>query len=562
MKPLSIANNSGHFEHFATIAPAGSTVGGSGRHRAGAVSAHPGGSGRHRAGAVSAHPGRTMAMLELIKRLGKKVVGVLSCFDRIILSGTIPEIRYAAGMEKVLRRNGFRIFDFVKWAKPFNEKIRENAERLAKENGLKIQHLRIRKNRKDEMVKKIIKKRGDHPGLVHIFSVMETCRTYKSWYDKAKGEPLLKPDKGYCLHYYFYFIDEQLGLCHMRVPTWAPFRLQFYFNGHNLLANQLRKSGIEFTKVENVFLNIADFKRAQVKADRFPVRTLKRLLSRYTRQFCPVARYFPYDWGIMQAERATDIVFLRQTELKPFYERLVRTAIHAVKAENVATFLGRKLTANFQDELGNKFHTRIEGSRILHHMGPVSIKMYDKLGIVLRIETTVNDVSFFKHYRKVEHRDGTSEMKFAPMKKTMFSLPALQELTTASNRRYLDFLSTLDDPSSGYHALEQISRRVRNGARSYRGFNLFDGEDLDLFEAIVRGEFMISGFRNRDLRSVLQGKNAGQVGRMLKRLRTHKLIKRVGKTYKYYLTKLGRRVIAAALIVRELELVPALAEAY
>lgn len=502
-------------------------------------------------------------MLELIKRLGKKVVGVLSCFDRIVLTGTIPEIRYAAGMEKRLQRNGIRIFDFVQWAKPLNEEIRENAERLAKENDLKVQHLRVRKNRKDKLIKKIIKERGENPGLVHIFSTMESCRTYKPWYDKVKGKSLLKPESSYCLHYYFYFIDDQLGLCYMRVPTWAPFRLQFYLNGHNLLANQLRKAGIEFTKLENVFLDIADFKRAQAKADRFPVRTLKRLLSKYARQFCPAARYFPsaYDWGIMQAEYATDIVFLRQADLKPFYERLVRTAIHAIKPDNVATFLGRRLTANYQDEVGNKFHTRIEGSRILHHMGPVSIKMYDKFGIVLRIETTVNDVSFFRHYRKVEHRDGTSEMKFAPMKKTMFSLPALQELTTASNRRYLDFLSTLDDPSSGYQALEQISRRIRNGARSYRGFNLFDGEDLDLFEAMVRGEFTISGFRNRDLRVLLQDKNAGQVGRMLKRLRTHKLIKRAGKTYKYHLASLGRRAIAAALIVRELELIPALAEA-
>lgn len=501
-----------------------------------------------------------MAMLELIKRLGKKVVGVLSCFDRIVLTGTIPEIRYAAGMEKVLRRNGIRIFDFAQWAKPFKEEIRDNAERLAKENNLKVQHLRVRKNRKDKLIKKVIKKRGDHPGLVHVFSAMESCRTYKPWYDKSKGKPLLKPDSGYCLHYYFYFIDDQLGLCYMRVPTWAPFRLQFYFNGHNLLSNQLRKAGVEFTMLENAFLEIADFKRAQAKADRFPVRTLRRLLCKYTRQFCPTARYFPYDWGIMQAEYATDIIFQRQADLKPFYERIVRTAIHAVKPDNVATFLGRRLTASYEDEIGNKFHTRIEGSRILHHMGKVSIKMYDKLGIVLRVETTVNDVSFFRHYRKVEHRDGTSEMKFAPMKKTIFSLPALQELTTASNRRYLNFLSTLDDPSPGYRTLEQISRRVRDDGRSYRGFNLFDGEDLDLLEAIVRGEFTISGFRNRNLRDVLRDKNSGQVGRMLKRLRTHKLIKRAGRSYKYYLTNFGRRVVAAALIVRELELVPALAE--
>ncbi len=52
---------------------------------------------------------------------------------------------------------------------------------------------------------------------------------------------------------------------------------------------------------------------------------------------------------------------------------------------------------------------QIEMTRIKHQMGPVSIKMYDKLRIILRIETTVNDVSFFKHRRKVEPWDGTEK---------------------------------------------------------------------------------------------------------------------------------------------------------
>ena len=86
-----------------------------------------------------------------------------------------------------------------------------------------------------------------------------------------------------------------------------------------------------------------------------------------------------------------------------------------MKAENIATFLGRKLHGNFQDELGNDFNTRIQGTRIKHHMGPASIKMYDKHGLVLRIETTANNVSFFKHHRRVEHRDRTSSKKIAPV---------------------------------------------------------------------------------------------------------------------------------------------------
>ena len=78
-------------------------------------------------------------------------------------------------------------------------------------------------------------------------------------------------------------------------------------------------------------------------------------------------------------------------------------------------------------------------------------------------------------------------MKNAALKKTIYSLPVLLELLWAANRRYLEFISTLDDPSSGLRDLEKIARPVRDGERSLPGFNLFDGEDLDLFLALVRG---------------------------------------------------------------------------
>jgi len=70
----------------------------------------------------------------------------------------------------------------------------------------------------------------------------------------------------------------------------------------------------------------------------------------------------------------------------------------------------------YEDEMGNNFSTRIEGTCIKHRMGAVAVKMYDKFGLVLRVETVANDVSFFKHHRRVEHRDGTWEMKDAPVK--------------------------------------------------------------------------------------------------------------------------------------------------
>src|SRR2546423_15659986 len=68
---------------------------------------------------------------------------------------------------------------------------------------------------------------------------------------------------------------------HLRVPTWAPFRLQFYCNGHSWLARQLTAEGIAFTAADNAFVHIDDWARAQALADAFSPRDLHRLLDRY-----------------------------------------------------------------------------------------------------------------------------------------------------------------------------------------------------------------------------------------------------------------------------------------
>ncbi len=501
-------------------------------------------------------------MVLLTERYAKQIEGVLSCLDRLVITGTLPGICHARGMESYLRTQAIRIFDYPRFAEPLRDEIRENAERLAQEHGLQIEYIRSLKSlRKEDRIQQILEQRGSHPGLVHIFSAMESCSCFERRYDRQRNRPYLQGRQGKCLHYYFYFIDPQFGLCYLRVPTWAPFRLQFYCNGHAWLANRLRAEGISFRQLDNAFAQVGDWGRAQQLADAFPVEQLHRALDGYAARFCPVVDRFEtgYHWSLMQVEYATDIVFRRQRDLRPVYDALVHTAIHAVRPDHVATFLGRPLHPLYAGELGNDFHTRIEGTRIRHHMGPAAIKMYDKHALVLRIETTVNDVSFFRHHRQVEHRNGTTELKLAPVQKTIYSLGPLRELLVAANRRYLCFLSELADPAAGVRQVERLSQPVRKNNRPYRGFNLFDGADLELFRLLARGEWHISGFKNASLRRLLPGKTGAQVSRLLQRLRLHGLITKRGLTYKYYLTRLGQRVLMTALKLRELVVIPSLA---
>src|SRR6185503_16506397 len=172
---------------------------------------------------------------------------------------------------------------FAEHVKPLRDEIRANAEAIAQQADVAIEFIRDSKLRMEDHIQQILSQRGNAPGLVHILSAMETCATFEPWQDKSSGRTYLRHDTGKCLHYYFYFIDEQLGLCYLRVPTWAPYRLQFYFNGHSWLAAQLRKKAARFTLKENVFLDIEDFAKAQELADDFSVTRLHRRLDHWAR---------------------------------------------------------------------------------------------------------------------------------------------------------------------------------------------------------------------------------------------------------------------------------------
>jgi hypothetical protein len=503
-----------------------------------------------------------MGLQLLSERRSDRIAGVLSCYDRMLIQGTLPGLCYAEGMTGYLYGHRVRIFDYPRWAQPLREALRENAERLAAEKGLEIEFIRRAKSfRKEDKIHQVLQQRGEHPGLVWIFSTMEPCSTYRPWHDKTTGKTYLRPDDGKCLHYYFYFIDEELGLCYVRVPTWCPFRLQIYLNGHHRLACRLKRKQIGHTRLDNAFLQIEDLERSQKIADDWPVEKLQRKLDEWAERYCPVIRQFEvrYHWSLEQVEFSTDLLFRRPEDLQAIYGPLTRTAIHTVKPDNVATFLGRKLSPLYQGEIGNRFNIRIEGTRIKHTLGPVAIKMYDKFGLILRIETTVNDVSFFPHYRTVEQRDGRTATQWARMKKSIYSLPALREALQAANRRYLEFLSTLDDPSAGIDRLQKVSEPVRENERSYAGLNFFSAADQSLIETLARGEFNLRGFQNKSLRAHLRENTSGQVSRLLKRLRLHGLVKKVGHTYRYYLTSLGRHIIATGLKLKNLVLIPQLA---
>jgi hypothetical protein len=181
--------------------------------------------------------------------------------------------------------------------------------------------------------------------------------------------------------------------------------------------------------------------------------------------------------------------------------------------------------------------------------------MYDKHGFILRVETTTNDVTFFRTHRMVEQRDGKRVMKLAYLKKSIYSLsPDLQSISRAANHRYIDS----SQPST---ILFQVSRRSRRSPTRSKNASIATAASISStrIRRSLRCSVAASSsstVRNRSLREHLGGFRSSQVSRLLKRLRLHGIIKKIGHAYKYYLTEFGRYVAIAGLTLKNLFLVP------
>jgi hypothetical protein len=86
----------------------------------------------------------------LTQRYQDQIAGILSCYDRIIVQGTVPGWCYAGGMTDYFYQHQIRIFDYAKWAEPLREALRQNMERLAADNAIEIEFVRSKKSFRKE----------------------------------------------------------------------------------------------------------------------------------------------------------------------------------------------------------------------------------------------------------------------------------------------------------------------------------------------------------------------------------------------------------------------------
>jgi len=514
---------------------------------------------------------------QFIEKFRDQITSVLSGFDRLVFRGLLRRLQYgtwnpqlnamvARGMEECLWQNQILFKDYVEHVKRVSERVKQSSLEPFKQQQLPVIFLSSPSEDKEAMARKVAAEKKIDSGLVCAISSLEPSPTFEH-----RGTHIIRRMRP-CHVLYQYQIHPEVGWMHARIQTWFPFNIQVGLNGREWLSQKMDQEGLKYRQQGNCFVWIEDYEHAQKLMNQQLERNWAELLNGFAGQLNPVhdslfERYpASYYWTAYQTEWATDIVFGQADFLRRLMPLLVRHGMLSFSSPDVMRYFGRKVNqagaipANFNGTLETDLKRRQEGDRVKYRMNGNSAKFYDKAysewGSVLRgAETTINTVSDFRVYRAKE--GGPEEdLQWRGMRKGIADVNRRAEVSQKTNQRLLDALASVDDSRSVEELTADIQKPTNWSGLRVRGLRPW-AEDKQLFTAINHGEFLINGFRNRDLHALLYDTEAASpaqrrrrsaaISRKLRLLRAHGLIQKVPRTHRYHVTDTGRAILIAVL---------------
>jgi hypothetical protein len=525
----------------------------------------------------SAQRQKENAMQEFTNKYRDQINGTLSGFDRLVFRGSLRRLNYGywdrelqslvvQGMEQYLWQNHILFKDYLDHVKRVSQKVKQASVKPFESQGLPVQFLRDPSANKDEIARAIAAEQKVESGLVCALSSVELSPSFEH-----RGTHLVRRVKP-CQVLYQYQIHPQVGWMYARIQTWFPFNIQVGLNGREWLARQMDQQGLKYRQQGNCFVWIEDYGQAQKLMNQQLEINWAELLNGFAGQLNPlhesIFEQYPasYYWTCYQSEWATDMVFREADFLKRLMPLLVRHGMLDFSSPDVMRYFGRRVNqsgaipANFNGTLETDLKRRQEGERVKYRMNGNSAKFYDKayseIGSVLRgAETTLNTVQDFRAYRAKEGGP-EDDLQWRSMRKGIADLHRRAEVSQKANERLLNALASVDDSRSVEELTAAIQKHTHWRGRRVRALCPW-GKDKDLLAAVNHGEFLINGFRNRDLQALLYAtpaqspaerrRRSSAISRKLRLLRAHGLIQKVPRTHRYHVTATGCTILVAVL---------------
>jgi hypothetical protein len=509
--------------------------------------------------------------MKLMELYHDKIMSAISGLDRIRFRGTLRWLASQSGLASFMSHSHILLKDFSGWVERLTAMIRQSCESRAGELGIEVRYLNSSRVDKEKLAREIAAQRGITQGSICMFSVVEPCIAPMVKGNKAskKLEVVMAPRK--CVFVYHYFNDPEFGFGHVRIQSWVPFNVFICLNGRHWLQRQMDKQGIGYVKDGNCFPWIEDGASAQALLNEQLKTDWAKLLNRLAFNSCPALGQVlmplrpDYYWSADETEWATDIMFKSVATLEELFPSFVHHAMRVSDSVSVMKYLGRRNLAGIApDEVISDYRRRYEGIRVKHSVNYNSVKMYNKSGSLLRIETTINNTRDFKVFRRPNDDEG-KPASWQKMRKGVSDLHRRCQVSQQCNDRYGDALAAAQIEEKLKEVVCGACNKVVKEGKRYRGLNPWQQEDYRMLMFLAKGENAINGFRNHDLRKWLYSelqeampnqrkKYSGRTTRRIKLLRVHGLIRKVPRANRYVLTEKGQKFSCSLMTASALDI--------
>lgn len=508
--------------------------------------------------------------MNILKQNEKNIKGILTGFDRIVINGFSRQLNNCRQFLFYMIQNNCDLVNFNDFALEHTNSLCNHIDNIIKENNIPYKYINSSKSSKNEIARKLYEENPVNEGLVCAIASMEVCDTMTVKGNKQTQKLEVTRRSTKCKHYYLYMIDKDFGWMYLKIQTWFPFNVQIYLNGREYICKQLDKENIHYERYNNCLIDINDIEKAQEISDHLHNMNLERkfdgIVSKYNNILPRFEKHLGhgYFWTVFECEYATDIMFKTREHLENIFPSLVEKAFFTFKCDDIMSFFGRKLHHLFQGEVVSDSRKRYQGFRIKHKMKSNQIKMYDKYSC-LRIETTINDPHEFKIW-KYKYDEDTGEAidgsgHWVPMGKSISNLYRYAEVSKATNTRYINALPNAVDTVTPVKEIESISKTIIVNDRKVSGFNILSKDDSNLLDVIASGDFIVNGitnktlrcryFKNEDINSI---RIRNKTTRLLSKLKSHGILKKVNHSSKYYVTSKGRKILNSIISFKNIDL--------
>lgn len=508
-----------------------------------------------------------------INRFGEHVTGILNGLDRVRFRATLRPLFCPEGPGVYLNYCKVLIKNFKGFAQRLSDRVKKRAYEQFEQAGRANIYLPSSELNKEALIEQMVLKEQIKQGPIALLSCVEPCLSFRVRRDRQSKKVRLVMESARCTHLYHYYEHPKIGRMHIRVQTWFPFSVDVCLNGRQWLARQMDRAGIGYQQRDNCFIWIEDCAQAQKLMDQQLRNNWAALMNSFLALAHPLASEITapmaglnYYWTTSQSEYATDVLFDSGRELEKLYPKFLRHAITSFQSPDVMRFLGRrvpqsgtKVHGKFEGQVTSTLKERAEGVRIRHTLNGNSLKMYDKEGSVLRVETTIVRPREFKVYRSTEGQAKKSK-RWMKLRKGVCDMYQRAQVCRAANTRYLEALASVTGSSSLLQEAAEVCCPIIHNGKRYRGLNALAQKDHALLLAVSRGEFALSGMRNADLRTLLYEplkptkltkpeirRRSAAVTRHFALLRAHGLLRKMPRSHRYLLSSKGRRIVTALL---------------